>query len=67
MLAAVATGQGPDFGGGTAGKAAALARDDVVVPLDDRAVTTAPALGCHLYNLTDNLTDNIVGYSRILD
>src|SRR5690606_11159403 len=37
VLAAVATGKGPDFGWGTAGKAAALARDEVLVPLDELA------------------------------
>ena len=37
VLAAVATGKGPDFGWGTAGKAAAMARDEVTVPLDDLA------------------------------
>lgn len=37
VLAAVATGQAPDFGWGTAGKGAALARDEVIVPLDDAA------------------------------
>lgn len=35
VLAASATGKAPDFGWGTAGKGAALARDEVVVPLDD--------------------------------
>ena len=35
VLAAVATGSGPDFGWGTAGKGAALARDEVTVKLDD--------------------------------
>jgi multiple sugar transport system substrate-binding protein len=34
VLTAVATGQAPDFGWGTAGKAAQLARDSVTVPLD---------------------------------
>ena len=37
VLAAVATGKGPDFGWGTAGKAAQFARDEVTVPLDDLA------------------------------
>lgn len=37
VLAAVATGQAPDFGWGTAGKGAQLARDEVIVPLDDLA------------------------------
>ncbi|TMJ40052.1 MAG: extracellular solute-binding protein [Alphaproteobacteria bacterium] len=37
VLAAVATGKAPDFGWGTAGKGAQLARDEVVVPLDDLA------------------------------
>ncbi|WP_454685395.1 extracellular solute-binding protein [Ancylobacter moscoviensis] len=37
VLAATATGKAPDFGWGTAGKAAALARDEVTVPLDDIA------------------------------
>ncbi|MBE2276073.1 MAG: extracellular solute-binding protein [Rhodobacteraceae bacterium] len=35
VLTAVATGQAPDFGWGTAGKAAQLARDEVIMPLDD--------------------------------
>lgn len=35
LLAAAATGKAPDFGWGTAGKGAALARDEVLVPLDD--------------------------------
>jgi multiple sugar transport system substrate-binding protein len=35
ILTAAATGQAPDFGWGTAGKAAQLARDGVIVPLDD--------------------------------
>lgn len=35
VLAATATGRAPDFGWGTAGKGAALARDGVTVPLDD--------------------------------
>lgn len=34
LLAAAATGRAPDFGWGTAGKGAALARDGVTVPLD---------------------------------
>lgn len=37
VLAAAATGKAPDFGWGTAGKGAQLARDEVVVPLDDVA------------------------------
>ena len=37
VLAAAATGKAPDFGWGTAGKGAQLARDEVVVPLDDLA------------------------------
>ena len=37
LLAASATGQAPDFGWGTAGKGAMLARDEVTVPLDDLA------------------------------
>ncbi|WP_413990833.1 extracellular solute-binding protein [Labrys okinawensis] len=37
VLAAAATGKAPDFGWGTAGKGAALARDEVTVPLDDLA------------------------------
>jgi ABC-type glycerol-3-phosphate transport system substrate-binding protein len=40
VLAAVATGKAPDFGWGTAGKAAQLARDEVIVPLDDLASQT---------------------------
>jgi multiple sugar transport system substrate-binding protein len=35
VLAASATGKAPDFGWGTAGKGAQLARDNVTVPLDD--------------------------------
>jgi len=35
VLAAAATGQAPDFGWGTAGKAAQLAKDGVIMPLDD--------------------------------
>ena len=35
VLAASATGKAPDFGWGTAGKAAQLARDEVIIPLDD--------------------------------
>lgn len=35
VLAASSTGKAPDFGWGTAGKAAQLARDGVTVPLDD--------------------------------
>ena len=35
VLAASATGKAPDFGWGTAGKSAQLARDEVTVPLDD--------------------------------
>lgn len=35
VLAASATGKAPDFGWGTAGKSAQLARDEVIVPLDD--------------------------------
>ncbi|WP_162918299.1 extracellular solute-binding protein [Taklimakanibacter deserti] len=37
VLAAAATGKAPDFGWGTAGKGAQLARDEVVIPLDDLA------------------------------
>lgn len=37
VLASVATGRAPDFGWGTAGKAAQLARDEVTVPLDEVA------------------------------
>ncbi|MDQ0512455.1 extracellular solute-binding protein [Ancylobacter amanitiformis] len=37
ILASVASGKAPDFGWGTAGKEAALARDEVIVPLDDLA------------------------------
>jgi multiple sugar transport system substrate-binding protein len=37
VLTAAATGQAPDFGWGTAGKAAQLARDGVIVPMDDHA------------------------------
>ena len=35
VLAATATGRAPDFGWGTAGKGAQLAKDSVTVPLDD--------------------------------
>ncbi len=35
VLAAAATGKAPDFGWGTAGKSAQLARDEVIIPLDD--------------------------------
>ncbi|RFB79347.1 extracellular solute-binding protein [Methylovirgula sp. 4M-Z18] len=37
VLAAAATGKAPDFGWGTAGKGAGMARDEVTVPLDDLA------------------------------
>ena len=37
VLAAAATGKAPDFGWGTAGKGAGLARDEVTVPLDELA------------------------------
>jgi ABC-type glycerol-3-phosphate transport system substrate-binding protein len=37
VLAAVATGKGPDFGWGTAGQRAKMAKDGVIVPLDDLA------------------------------
>ncbi len=37
VLSSVATGQAPDFGWGTAGKGAQLARDGVTVALDDLA------------------------------
>jgi multiple sugar transport system substrate-binding protein len=37
VLAAVATGRGPDFGWGTAGQRAKMAKDGVVVALDDTA------------------------------
>lgn len=37
ILASAATGRAPDFGWGTAGKGAQLARDGVTVPLDDLA------------------------------
>ncbi len=37
VLAATATGRAPDFGWGTAGKGAQLAKDGVTVPLDDLA------------------------------
>ncbi|WP_193227685.1 substrate-binding domain-containing protein [Aureimonas psammosilenae] len=37
ILAATASGSAPDFGWGTAGKDAALAKDGVTVPLDDLA------------------------------
>jgi multiple sugar transport system substrate-binding protein len=35
VLTAAATGQAPDFGWGTAGKAAQMAKDGVIIPLDD--------------------------------
>ncbi len=37
ILAAAASGSAPDFGWGTAGKDAALAKDGITVPLDDLA------------------------------
>jgi multiple sugar transport system substrate-binding protein len=37
VLSAAATGQAPDFGWGTAGKGAQMARDGVILPLDDLA------------------------------
>lgn len=37
VLTAAATGQAPDFGWGTAGKAAQMARDGVIIPLDKLA------------------------------
>src|SRR5260370_1824696 len=37
LLAATATGRAPDFGWGTAGLGAPLAKDGVTVPLDDPA------------------------------
>jgi multiple sugar transport system substrate-binding protein len=37
VLAATATGKAPDFGWGTAGKGAGMARDEVTVPLDELA------------------------------
>jgi multiple sugar transport system substrate-binding protein len=37
ILAAVATGRAPDFGWGTAGQRAKMAKDGVIVPLDDVA------------------------------
>ena len=40
VLTAVATGQAPDFGWGTAGKGAQLARDGVIVPLDALATNS---------------------------
>jgi multiple sugar transport system substrate-binding protein len=40
ILAAVATGRAPDFGWGTAGVRAKLAKDGVVVPLDEVVVKT---------------------------
>lgn len=40
VLTAAATGQAPDFGWGTAGKAAQMARDEVTVPLDDLAAAS---------------------------
>lgn len=40
VLTATATGQAPDFGWGTAGKAAQMARDGVIVPLDELAANS---------------------------
>jgi ABC-type glycerol-3-phosphate transport system substrate-binding protein len=39
VLAAAASGQGPDFGWGTAGQRAQWAKDGVIIPLDDLAKT----------------------------
>lgn len=45
VLAATATGRAPDFGWGTAGKGAALAKDGVTVPLDDLIAETGLEIG----------------------
>ena len=45
VLAAAATGRAPDFGWGTAGQRAKMAKDGVVVPLDDLAKSTGLDLG----------------------
>ncbi len=45
VLTAAATGQAPDFGWGTAGKAAQMARDGVIVPMDDLATSVGLDLG----------------------
>jgi ABC-type glycerol-3-phosphate transport system substrate-binding protein len=45
VLASVASGKAPDFGWGTAGKGAQMARDNVTVPLDDLAAKVGLDLG----------------------
>ncbi|WP_421726197.1 extracellular solute-binding protein [Bauldia sp.] len=50
VLAASATGRAPDFGWGTAGKGAQLARDGVTVPLDE----LIPQAGLDLADFTDS-------------
>jgi ABC-type glycerol-3-phosphate transport system substrate-binding protein len=50
VLAAAATGRAPDFGWGTAGLGAKLARDGVTVPLDD----LAKQVGLDLGDFTDS-------------
>ena len=50
VLASVATGRAPDFGWGTAGLGAQLARDEVTVPLDDLAASS----GLDLADFTEN-------------
>ena len=50
VLASVATGRAPDFGWGTAGLGAQLARDEVTVPLDELAVSS----GLDLSDFTGN-------------
>ena len=42
VLAAAATGRAPDFGWGTAGLRAKMAKDGVIVPLDDLAKKVGP-------------------------
>ena len=42
VLAAAATGRAPDFGWGTAGLRAKMAKYGVVIPLDDLAITDLP-------------------------
>jgi ABC-type glycerol-3-phosphate transport system substrate-binding protein len=50
VLAAAATGRAPDFGWGTAGLGAKLARDGVTIPLDD----LAKQVGLDLGDFTDS-------------
>ena len=64
VLAAVASGKGPDFGWGTAGKGAALARDEVTVPLDDLAKKAGLDLGEDLGDLLLLLPERVRRGSR---